>query len=498
MEKRDDPSNPSGAYSRMSPAWEMIEDILKGPDAVRSKKTTYLPKFESEDPVEYDRRVKQAPFSAVFEDALNNLTAKPFAKDITLRDGVSQRIKDLCEDIDGRGNNLTAFARPVFRRGVAFGCHAILVDNTGRGEARTRAEEAAANVRPYCVSIEADDIIALDSAFVGGREQIYHVRIKEGMVRRDGYEEVSVERIREFNRAPTFGPKGNIVALGPSTWLLHEQRTSTDGRTKTWEQIDEGVFAPLAEIPLVLFWTGDRDGPQEVRPPLYALADKQIELYRALSRKDEAFTKAGFPMLTANGLGAPAGDAKIQVGPGRILYAPAPQASWAYIQPAAENLRELREDIAQTRDDMRRLGMQPMLPKSGGQTATGEAIAGANAHSSVQAWALGLKDVLEQMLAFMAKWLGEEPSAEVTVHMDLMAGTMSQPGLDALHKARLAKEISRRTYLEGLIRFGVLQGDYDIDADEELIAEEMAGLEPEPPPVDPNNQNPQDPPPLAA
>ena len=494
MEKRDDPSNPSGAYSRMSAAWQMIGDILEGPAAVRSKRTTYLPKFESEDQAEYDRRASVAPWEPEFEDILGNLTSKPFAKDVTLREGASERIEDLCEDIDGRGNNLTAFARPVFRGGVAFGCHAILVDNTGKGMARTVAEERAANVRPYWVAIDAKDIIDLKTAFVGGREVPYHVRIKESAIRRDGYEEIHLERIREFNRAPTFGPKGNIVALGPPTWVLHQERKGADGNNSTWEQIDEGVFAPLTEIPLALFWTGDREGPQYVRPPLYALADKQIELYRALSRKDEAYTKAGFPMLTANGLNPPAAGAKIEVGPGRILYAPAAQASWAYIQPAAENLRELREDVAQTRDDLRRLGKQPLLPKSGGQTATGEAISGANAHSAVQAWALALKDVLEQALAFTARWLGEEPTAEVAVHIDFMAGTMSQPGLDALHKARLAKEISRRSYIEGLIRFGVLPGDFDIEADEELIAEEMAGLEPEVPTADPNNPDPQDPP----
>lgn len=489
MEKRDDPSNPSGAYVRMSGAWEMINDVLEGPAAVRAKKTRYLPKFESEDQAEYDRRASQAPWEPEFEDILGNLTAKPFAKDVALIEGASPRIEELIEDIDGRGNNLTAFARPVFRGGVAFGCHAILVDNTGMGAARTVAEERASNVRPYWVAINARDIIDLKTAFVEGREQPYHVRVKETAIRRDGYEEIAVERVREFNREPQIGPKQSIVSLGPPTWRLHEAKTDADNK-RTWEVVDQGEFKPLTEIPLVLFWTGDRQGPQYVQPPLCALADKQIELYRAMSRKDEAFTKAGFPMLTANGLGPPAAGAKIEVGPGRILYAAAPQASWDYIQPAAENLRELREDIAQTRDDLRRLGKQPLLPRSGGQTATGEAISGANAHSSVQAWALGLKDALEQALAFTSKWLGEEPNAEVAVHIDFLAGTMSQPGLDALHKARSTKEISRRSYIEGLIRFGVLPGDFDIDADEELVAEEMAGLEPETPPGDPNEQDP--------
>jgi hypothetical protein len=140
-----------------------------------------------------------------------------------------------------------------------------------------------------------------------------------------------------------------------------------------WVEIAKGAFAPLKEIPLATFWTGEREGSQYVSAPLYAAADKQIELYRALSRKDEAYTKAGFPMLTANGLSAPTGKDVVQVGPGRILYAPAPQASWDFIQPDADCLRAITEDVEKTRDELRRLGMQPLTQKSGGVTATASA-----------------------------------------------------------------------------------------------------------------------------
>jgi hypothetical protein len=87
--------------------------------------------------------------------------------------------------------------------------------------------------------------------------------------------------------------------------------------------------------------------------------------------------------------------------------------------------------------------------------------------------------VLEQAFVYTAQWLGEQAKIEVSVHTDFLAGTTDQPSLDSLNKARDRKDISRRAYLEGLIRFGVLPADFDIDADEELVAEEMQGLEPE-------------------
>lgn len=485
MDKRDDPSNPSGAYAKMSPAWEMIEDILDGPAKVRSKGAAYLPKHPSEPDDEYNRRVQQAPWLPEFEDILSGLSSRPFTKDVALKDGASDRIKELAEDIDGRGNNLTAFSRPAFRSGLAFGCHAILVDNTGTGTARTVAEERKAGVRPYWVSIEADDIIDIKTAFVGGREQPYHVRIKECVIRRDGYAEAEEERIREFNREPMLNDRGDVIALGAPTWKLHKAVTGQGG-TKRWEEIANGVFAPLTEIPLVLFWAGERDGPQEVQPPLYALADKQIELYRALSRKDEAYTKAGFPMLTANGLAAPqAGEPQIKTGPGRVLFAPAEGASWNYIQPDARVLEQISADVEATRDDIRRLGMQPLMPKGGDISATASSIEGAKAHSAVQAWALSFKDALEQAFVFTCQWLGDEPKVEVSVHTDFLTGVTSQPSLDALSKARAAKDISREAFLEGLVRFAVLPGDFDAEEDATKLAEELQGLMPEDPSANP-------------
>lgn len=491
MEKRDDPSNPSGAYTRMKPAWEMISDIIAGGDAVRAKGESYLPKNPAESPDEYKRRVKSAPWSPEFVDVLQSISSKPFGKEVSIKDGASPAIKTLSEDIDGKGNNLTAFSRPVFKSGVAKGVAGILVDNTGTGRARTLAEERMAGVRPYWVAIRAEDVIDYKTAFVAGREQAYHVRIREARVERDGYAEKVVDLIREMNREPTIDARGEVVALGAPTWVVHQKQKDAAGN-ESWIIVDSGVFAPVDEIPLALFWTGDREGAQYCRPPLYAIADKQLELYRAQSRKEEAFTGAGFPMLTANGLSPPQAGEEVVTGPNRILYAPASGASWDFISPEADVLTSIREDVEATRDDLRRLGMQPLTQKSGTVTATASSIEGAKAHSVAEAWALGFKDVLEQAFVFTSKWLREQPSTEVFVHTDFGAGVVDQASLDSLNKARDRKDISRRAYLEGLIRFGVLASDFDIEADDELIAEEMEGLEPEPPMVPAEGDNPAD------
>jgi hypothetical protein len=85
-----------------------------------------------------------------------------------------------------------------------------------------------------------------------------------------------------MNREPTHGRPRRGLRSGPPTWRLWEKPQANAAGEKSWREVAEGVFAPLTEIPLALFWTGEREGPQYVRPPLYAIADKQIELYQTL------------------------------------------------------------------------------------------------------------------------------------------------------------------------------------------------------------------------
>lgn len=471
----DDPSQVSSAYARMQPGWALVDDILAGPATIRARGEAYLPKNPNEDTKEYQRRLKSAPWRPEFVDILSSLASKPFSKEITLEDGASARIKELCEDIDARGSNLTAFAREVFREGIARGQHAILVDFPSLSRTLTQAEERQAGVRPYWVSLPSTAIIALRTEFIGGKEIISHVRIKECVTEADGYGEVEVERIRE---------------LEPGLWRLWEKR-KVDGVDGKWAQIGEGKLS-LPVVPLVIFRTGRREGSHFVRPPLDALADAQIELYRALSRLEEAYTFAGSPMLSANGFTLPKSE-RVVVGPSAVLFAPPSRdgvaTSWNYVQPDAANLTELRESVRALTDDIRRLGMQPLTQRSGGVTATATSVEAAKAHSTVEAWALGLKDCLEQALVFTSMWLGEgDKAAEVDVNTDFSVEPHAQPALDALEKGRARGDISRKTYWQGLRRYDVLPPDFDPEVEAEEIEAEGPALgemgDEDEPPVD--------------
>ncbi|MFD2248927.1 hypothetical protein FHS82_001043 [Pseudochelatococcus lubricantis] len=463
----DNPAAPSSAYEAMRPAWELVDDIRAGIDRVRAAGKRHLPQYEEEDEAEYRRRLSTAPWRPEFNDALRSLVSKPFSKDVALQGSISQRIADIAEDVDTRGNSLTVFARSLFEGGIADGMGAILVDYPQVGDGITLAQERASGARPYWVSIPARSLIAVYTDIIDGKETVTHARIRERSVEREGFGEKTIDRVR---------------VLEPGRWELWQAETTGaagPGYTSALTKVAEGRSS-LGYVPLVLYYVGERDGAQIVRPPLIDLAHMQIELYQAMSRKDEVLTFAASPMLCGSGF-VLEGDQRIPVGPKRVLYAP-PDAggsptSWSYISPDAANIGQIREDIRDLIADMRRLGMQPLTQQAGGITATATSVESAKAHSALQTWAVGLKDALEQALAITADWLGEKIEAEVFVDTDFVVGSGDSQELTTLQSARTSRDISRDTYWDELRRRGILGPQFDKAVEADRLAKDDERVE---------------------
>lgn len=474
MEAKDNPATPSLTHDRLAPAWEMIEAIRKGAKAIRDKGEKYLIKFPAESDDEFKRRLKSSPWRPEFMDSIQTLSAKPFTKEVKLAEGASQRMEEIAENIDGRGNNLHVFAKDVFEGGVSMGAHGILVDFPSGQTGRTVAEERAAGVRPYWVAVDADDILSLVTQQRGAKRAVSYLRLKESRIVRDGFSETLVPLIREI-KAEEAGK--------PGTWRVWREEKSAASQKTEWVEDSDGVMT-LDEVPFVFYATGELEGDQYVKPPLIDLADMQIELFNTMSKKELTFTIAAHPMLTANGMAAPE-DGAVETGPGRVLYAPGAEGittGWAYIQPAAANLKEIREDIREIIEDLRRIGMQPMVAKSGNTPAMAFALDGEKSYTVLQAWALGLKDAMERAFVFTARWMNEpEASApEVMIHTDFAVGMYGAEEVKVILEARKEAQISQETFWDEFQRRGLLGPQFD-------RIEEAKRMAIENPPFDPAN-----------
>lgn len=467
--------------------WQMIADIRAGARVVKSKGETYLPRYQNERVKEFKKRLESTPWRPEFVDALRNLCSKPFTKAVALQGTVSDRIKEIAEDIDGEGHDLHSFARDTFINGVAAGVVGIYVTYPDVEPAKTQAEEDASGVRPYWVPLDATNIIALYTKKINGRDVVQDIRLKECEVVPDGFDDVTKHRIRHIY----------LDATGAPVWTLYEKHQDAVTKEVKWDVVGAGALT-LPEIPIVLFFTGERSGTYQVKPPLLDLAVMQLEIYRALSREDEILTYAGSPMLKAVGMDPPQPTSapqivdgrerlvespavEITVGPKTILWARPSEnpTDWDFIQPNAANIKAVQDSVDGKITHFRRLAMQPQTHMSGNLTATSAAIDAAKAHSAIEVWANALKDVLEQAFVYTAMWLKEAETVEVSVHTDFGLDSEGTDEAANLIKMRQSGDLSQDTLWQELQRRGILGPQFDADKEKEQIASDQVGLVPE-------------------
>jgi hypothetical protein len=515
------PKTPSSDYSSMMRYWQMVEAILGGAEKLRQPVGVgvtmgvagpptppsilsnlnrdvqvgafeYLPKFENESQGDYNRRRQHAPLTNIYSDISRNLASKPFSKTLELADETPDQYKKLAENIDGQGNNLHVFAGETFKAGLDKGFDWILVDYTKVPPGSTLADEAGIGARPYWVRIQAERMLAVYSDFLNGSEIFVHARIYEPTVQRVDYIEQLVERVRVFNRDPIFGAipnvnEGLVIGYQPPTWQVWEaqmlQSADAQGKTtstETWVMIDNGKVT-VGFIPLVPFRTGRRHGTTwKVDPPLRDLAYMQIEEFQQESNLKTIKELTAFPMLTGNGVNPPSDGGQITIGPHKVLFAP-PNADgrpgvWAFIEPSAESLNFLKSDLEALRKSMKDLGMQPLTDAN--LTVVTTANVAAKAHNAVQAWALGLKDALQQAWKFTAMWLNQKDEPLVNVHTDFGVDQQAGTELAEINKSTWLSDQNKASEFK---RRGVLADDFDWDDNELQMAEKQANqtLQPE-------------------
>lgn len=470
-DNKPNPSTPSGDYKAMADYWQMVEDILAGTTAMRLAGKKYLPQFLAESALDYSYRRVNAKFTNIYRDIVENLAAKPFAKEVGLVDGsASTAITDLCEDIDGRGNSLHVFAGQVFFQGINDAIDWIFIDKPPVPIGASVAAERTIGARPYWVHVPAKRLLAVYSEIVKGKEEFIHARIHEPEVVRDGYQERTINRVRELNRdLMTDG------TYGPARWTLWEEVAVANSSEKEWVVVDRGLIA-IGVIALVPFITGRRiESSWQFVPAMQDAAFLQIEHYQQETNLKSIKEQAAFPMLAGNGIPQPMSDdnkpVTVPVGPKSVLFAPPPVGgtgsggSWAYVEPAGTTLTFLAADIKATEDQLRELGRQPLTAQTGNLTVVTTAFAAQKGNSAIQAWCLNLKDALEQALMLTAKWLGDNSQPEVEVFTDFALDLESDQAPNFLLELRKNKDISRKAIIVEAKRRDILSPEYDEEAD---------------------------------
>lgn len=440
-------ATPCADYLIMEGQRQAPRTLMGGTTAMRAASELYLPKKPAESQTTYDDRLRVSVLFNAFKKSIKQLTGKVFSKPIGL-DGADDTMEEWSEDIDLQGNAFDVFARALFEEALTEGLGFILVDypHVPDGqEPETQKDLKAAGSRPYWVRVAPKQVIGWRSEVKDGARILTQVRIAETYCEPSGmFGEVEGVQIR---------------VLTPGAWQLWRQKADND---KAWEMHDEGATS-LDFIPLVPFYTGFT-GFMTAEPPLIDLADLNIKHWQSQSSQDHILDYVRFPILFARCLGLEEGQ-QVVVGPNNLIKSESENAELKHVEHTGASIDAGRQSISDLEARMAFLALEPMLQQqSGSITATKTAVDSSSASSMLMAWAVGLKDALEQAWKFTAAYTSGAPEIEVEMNFDFVLN-LSAADATILLQSYQAGAITRETYLEEMMRRGILSDDLDVEAE---------------------------------
>jgi hypothetical protein len=484
-----DPSQPSTNYLSMLADWEVVRTVYEGTRAMREAREEYLPKHVRESDQEYERRLQCTTLTNILRDSVQNTCSRPFRKKITLTETSPAVARTWSEDIDMMGMSLHMFAVRAFREALIDGMVHVLIDMSVVPEGATKAEENALRTRPFFTLIPARNLIAAYTRTNEANEAIcFHARILEISTELDGFQEVEVKRVRVYHiddpRQPSGEPivleNGTVEPYFPARWSLWEQTNAG------WVQVDGGPLLKSGgiswdRVPLQTFYTGSVIQPYLCTPTFLDLAWKNVEHWQSSSDQRNILTKSRFPILAASGVEDPASllnsNGELEVGPHMALVTPHKDCKWYYVEPQGNAIEAGFKDLKQLTEDMRIMGIDPLLPQnSGSMTATESSIDESKARAPLEQWAWEFTDFITRCFDDAFRWVGlvaNIGTAKILLDTDMGIGNQKLGDLQTLIQLRQTREISRGTLFEELKRRGLLGPYFDAEIEQQNLEAEL-------------------------
>jgi hypothetical protein len=446
---------------------KMLADLMAGTRAMRAAGETYLPKWPAEENDAWARRKDTATLFPAYRRTVSVMVGKPFSKALTLGDDVPPQIVDWAEDIDLEGVNLHAFAAEMFGE-TFYGLAGILVDAPPLteqvvGRPMTRAEQRAANVRPYFVRVRHDQILGYRTAVVNGARRLTQLRLSETATVEDGeFGEKTVKRVR---------------ILTPGAFRVMEKVAATTNTAESWTDVSSGTTG-LNAIPFVPLY-GWRKGFMDGRPPLVDLAFLNVKHWQSQSDQDTILHVARVPILSISG----ADDkTKLAIGGSSAVALPM-GGKLEWVEHTGAAIKAGHDSIEALEEQMIQAGAELLVKKPGQRTAT-ESTNDAEANKSdLQRMVETLEDGLDQALQFMADYASLPSGGHVSLFKDFGAGSLSEASGQLILAMRDRGLISDETAINEMKRRGELAAEVEAEDEREKIGQQppaMGMIEPAP------------------
>lgn len=388
--------------SQMAEKWTMLEDCLAGQQAVKSKRTAYLPMprvgNDKEQADRYAIYIERAVFYNATRRTLDGLMGEVFSRDPVVK--LPEPLMPILQNLDGAGSSAKQIAKKGLSYLMSFGRAGLLADYPRTEGPVTVAQKQSGDIRPIVTLYPPQSIINWRTEMRGARRIPTMITIAENYVASDDGFEVAYQeqyivlRIQDGIYVKQWWRKEYDDAGQLLGYIKYDEVRPTDGN---------GAF--FTEIPFCFAGCIDNNEFPD-QPPLADLAVLNIGHYRNSADYEEACFIAGQPTAYFSGLTESwvkdvFANGQVYLGSRAVI--PLPVGGQAGLLQVSPNSMP-KEAMEQKERQMAAIGAK-LIDKGGASKTLGEAQLDQTASSSILAAAANnMSDAMTQILRFAVKF----------------------------------------------------------------------------------------------
>lgn len=354
-------SEPSEAYKRQYPEWQLINLLMRGTAAIRARGEEFLPRLNKETSENYDRRLSKAVLAPYFKRTVNFSTGKAFYTPLKMlpkkeNEKVDPRIQAIIDDATTRNENLNVFSANAFRDGWAKGLGFIYVDapSYDENEVRTVADlkkKFPGGVRPYFLYVKPEQMLDIMCDSSG---RIIFAKMIEY------YQDFDATTAKTVVKSKLRIVTPNQIGI---YYANDEQNQTTDTQrdAQSYKQYSlstkESYKNSIGIVAIAPFYTGEKHGDFECSSALNDLAYCNIQYYQNESVHENAVCAAEFPLLVGLGFD---NNTELEIGPHKIITIKDPQADLKYVEHSGNALQVGKENLEELRIKMAYCGLKAL------------------------------------------------------------------------------------------------------------------------------------------
>jgi len=453
-------STKSTSVESMLDATQRIVDINDGGPNMRKKGVKYLPQFPQETDAEYAARLASTWLFNGVKKFVEDAAGKVFSKPVALKERESNPLGEYTRNIDLEGRDLSQFANDVFNAGMLRGISFVMVDAPRREGQVTRGQAQAMNLRPSMSFVPLDDVLGWRWENINNTPVLTQFRSFE-VIEDPDRDEFSDEMLSQIRVQDLIDGRVQV--------RLYRASNKSTGRDSGY-QLADTYTTEQTEIMVAPFYT-ERTGFMAAVSPMQDLAEVNLAHWRIQSDKESCQHKSLAPLLFLKNMGIEADESgELIMSSGYAFVANSDTADMSWVEIKGDGIDKARESLKDLEFQMQAMGLQLVISKTGGNTATGDAIDEQKQNSRLGIYADNLKDCLETSLEWMAELAGVTADASVFVNKEFSAlDHLSMPSVAEMYKNSV---ISKHTYISEARRRGVLDEDIDAKDEAERVEEE--------------------------